>query len=186
MNLSEFANDALIQVLVLEHIQKSIPINESFLRIDSISYPLVVSKMRELYESGEYSPITVNEQYLFEKLVTGDKGIWLDAAKRRREVKLDLPEPNPDRTEDGKRFIVYIATDDVDDNSGVPIAKKLKFSSWADGLDINNDDEDASASFWARQQCDKKKDKTTAGFWACYTPELFGDMLKLRGGKNRW
>jgi hypothetical protein len=66
------------------------------------------------------------------------------------------------------------------DDDGNIIANEI---TWGDtsGLSIKNDDPKASASFWARQQCDlkKKMDPNTAGFWACYAPSLFGKQLGL-------
>lgn len=181
--LKKYAHQKVIHEHLIEH---GISITKSPLRVDSDSYLELVECARELYENGLWTPDTSTDQLILEKLDTGKMGILISDSKRRTKVKLDLPIENTNRSKDHKRFVVYRATDKKDEETGLPIVKKIKFSSWDSKLDINNDDEGAVKSFWARQQCDKKTNPDTAGWWACYTPELFGDKLKLRGGKSRW
>lgn len=185
-SLSKYITEKLqFPKIVMHHLQEGISFKDSFLRVDSESYAETLRTARQLYEDGKWEPTTNEDRMIVEKLNSGDKAIF-KSNDRRKEVKVDIPMPNPDRTIDKKRFIVYRKTDKKDEESGLPIAKKIKFGSWHGNLDINNDDEGAVKSFWARQQCSKKSDPDTAGFWACYAPELFGDVLKLRGGKSRW
>lgn len=185
-SLSSILENKKYKALIKQHIfEHGINIIDSPLRIDSESFSELVNTARELFENGLYQPSTENEMFILEKLDTGKEGIYIDDGKRK-QVKLDLPQENPNRTKDKKRFVVYRAGEKTDDESGLPIARKILFSSWDKGLDINNDDEGSVNSFWARQQCDKKKDPNAAGWWACYAPEMFGDKLKLRGGKSRW
>lgn len=188
-HISEFIFEQLqFPEVVKDHFDNNISLSESYLRLDSDSYAELLQTARKLYENGEFKPTSIGEQLIVEKLNSGDKAIFKGDGKNR-QVKLDIPAPNPSRTEDGKRFIVFRKTDKVDEESGLPFARAIKFGSW-DGaggnLDINNDDPKAVKSFWARQNCDSKKDPESAGFWACYSPEMFGDVLKLRGGKERW
>lgn len=176
--------NASIEAILNNHIQENTPINESYLRIDSEEYGNLVESVRMLAEANKYKPNNA-EIVILEKLESGKKAIF-KGDDRNKEVKLHIPMPNPSRNEDGKRFLVYIKSDKIDEETGLPIAKALKFASWSKDLDINNDDEGAVNSFWARHQCSTKKDVNTAGYWACYAPELFGKMLKLRGGNERW
>lgn len=121
----------------------------------------MICEKRRLYINEQYTSIDESEKYILENLSSGDKAIYDKG--RRQEVKVDIPMNNPDRTTDKKRFIVYRKTDKKDEESGLPIAKKIKFGSWAGNLDIRNDNEGAVNSFWARQQCDKKTDQDTPG-----------------------
>lgn len=165
--------------------ESKISLQNSPLRIDSDSYIETINAARQLFEAGEWEPQNDVDRFIVEKLDTGKKAILVTDGKRK-EVVLDLPKNNPDRAKDKKRFIVYRAGEKEDEETGLPIARTIKFSSWDKGLDINNDDEGAVKSFWARQKCDTKKNPDTPGYWACYAPELFGDKLGLRGGKSRW
>ena len=49
------------------------------------------------------------------------------------------------------------------------------------GLTAKINDKGAAKSFAARHQCDLKKDKTKAGYWACRLP-YYAKQLGLKGG----
>jgi hypothetical protein len=187
-SLSNHITESLAHYSVIEHhLHNNISIRESYLRIDSESYAELLRESRRLYDEGNLEVDSEESKFILEKLKSGEKAIYMNKKSgRRQEVILHTPKPNPDRAEDYKRFIVFIESGKTDEETGLPIAKAIKFASWGQGLDINNDDKKAVNSFWARHQCDTKTNVNTAGFWACRTPELFGDMLKLRGGKSRW
>jgi hypothetical protein len=105
-------------------------------------------------------------------LEVGTDAVYRDRdAGRDMKVELDTPKRGGD-----KKFYVYHNSGKKKD--GEIVAMKIE---WGDttGLSIKNDDPEAAASFWARQQCDTKKDPKTAGFWACYGPSLFGKSLGL-------
>jgi hypothetical protein len=98
-------------------------------------------------------------------LENGDK-IWLDApievpqnlmeAKHRgKNVKLNSPFRTPGGP---KKFAVYVKT------PGGNI-KKVTFGD--PNLRIKNASKARAKSFRARHNCDKKTDRTTAGYWSC-------------------
>lgn len=186
-SLSNYVSESLQYPEQVQSAIESGTLDKSYLRIDSDSHAETLRVARRLFESNEYLATNESERMILEELRSGEKAISISRKTgRRKEVNLHIPQPNPTRADDSKRFIVWTDSGKTDDETGLPIAKAIRFASWGQGLDINNDDKAASDSFWARHQCDKKSDVNTAGFWACRTPELFGDMLKLRGGKSRW
>jgi hypothetical protein len=119
--------------------------------------------------------------FMAKNLEVGTKAIYKDRKSgRTKKVKLDSPERGGN-----KKFIVYRNSGRTDKETGSIVAKKIE---WGDpGLSVKNDDPKASASFWARHQCDQKKkmDPNKAGFWACYGPSLFGKQLGLKS-TNPW
>lgn len=163
--------------IIIHHIDHNIPINESVMRLGSESFTEYVCFVRELYEDGFYEPINEHERFLMERLSTGSKGVY-----DGKEVVLDTPFR---LRGDKKEFGVYrpSKTGKKDDKG----RRKAVLVKWGDpNLPVRNDDKDASKSFWARHKCDTKTDQYTAGWWACYAPQKFGDVLKLKGGKSRW
>jgi len=150
-------------------------ITESVFRIGSEAYKKLFEETKQYWDEGN--------------IILSDKAAWMaknlevgiDAVnKDGRKVELDSPKRGGD-----KKFVVYHNSGKKDDDGNI-IANEI---TWGDtsGLSIKNDDPEAAASFWARQQCDlkKKMDPNTAGFWACYAPSLFGKQLGL-SSTNPW
>ena len=66
---------------------------------------------------------------------------------------------DPFRTPEGpKKFSVYVKNDK---------GKVVKVNFGDPNMDIKRDDPARLKNFRARHQCDKKKDKTKAGYWSC-------------------
>lgn len=160
---------------LLYHESTKLPLTDSFLSKTSPEWSQLVNRYRE--EETYYSE---KDKLLLTELHTGKEG-YLIKGNVKLKVKLDLPKIEIYK---GKKFVVYRPTDKLED--GLPIVKVLRFGSSDSNLVIKNDDPNRSKNFWARHKCDLKKDKNTPGWWACYAPELFGDILKLNGGKERW
>ena len=89
------------------------------------------------------------------------------------DVVLDTPQRGG-----SKKYEVYRNSGKKDDDGNI-LARKLEFGN--PGMQIQNDNPSAAASFWARQQCDMKKkmDPDTLGFWSCYASSLFTKQLGL-------
>jgi len=151
------------------HMENGLDITESVFRIGSDAY-------RELFEETK-------KYWDEDNIILSDKAAWMsknlevgkDAVDSDgKKVKLDEPKRGGD-----KKFYVYHNSGKKDDDGNI-IAKRIE---WGDtsGLSIKNDDPDAAASFWARQQCDLKKsmDPLTSKFWACYASTLFNKQLGL-------
>ena len=147
-------------------------------RVGSEAYYEFFQEKRKLYESGELNPVGFDKE-----LLEGDIGKY--AVYEGENVPLDCPmmeaeyqgkevELNKPKVGGSKKYYVYVKDGD-----------KVKKVSWGDttGLKIKLDDEGARKSFAARHDCENKKDKTTAGYWACNIPR-YAKQLGLSGGGN--
>ena len=158
------------------HNENKIGISNSSMRFDSDSFKLLTVTIRNLFENSLNTPLNEEAKFLLEKLYTGKKGIY-----KGKEIVLDLPFILKN---DKKEFGVYRPSKTKAKENGLPKAVIVKFGDPT--LRVRNEDEGASKSFFNRHKCSLKKDKYVAGWWSCYAPELFGDVLKLKGGNNRW
>jgi hypothetical protein len=153
------------------HMENGLDITNSVYRIGSEAYKQLFEETKKYWDEGN---IILNDKaaWMSKNLEVGKKAVYRDRdAGRDMKVELDTPKRGGD-----KKFYVYHNSGKKKD--GEIVAMKIE---WGDttGLSIKNDDPAAAASFWARQQCDTKKDPKTAGFWACYAPSLFGKQLGL-------
>ena len=95
----------------------------------------------------------------------------IEAEYHGKEVELNKPKRGG-----SKKYYVYVK----DPKTGN--VKKVEFGDTT-GLTAKISDPEARKNFVARHQCDKKKDKTTAGYWSCNLPR-YADSLNLSGGGN--
>ena len=154
------------------HIDNGLSLTNNIFRVYSEGYFNLVNEVRDLWKNGQ---IELNEEDtlmvesdLGEKVKYNDELIYLDApyivgeeemvseAKHRgKNVKLNRPF----RTSGGnKKFAVYVKSK----SGGI---KKVSFGD--PNLRVRNRNKGAAKSFRARHKCDQKKDRTTAGYWAC-------------------
>lgn len=94
-----------------------------------------------------------------------------EAIHRGKKVKLNSPFRTPGGP---KKFAVYVKTP-----KGT--IKKVTFGD--PNLRVKNADKKRAKSFRARHKCDQKKDRTTAGYWACNTGR-FAKKLGLKSSSN--
>ena len=147
-------------------------------RVGSENYYEFFNEKRRLYESGELKPNAFDKE-----LLEGDIGKY--AMYEGEHVPLDCPmmeseyqgkdvELNKPKVGGSKKYYVYVKDGD-----------KVKKVSWGDttGLKVKLDDKEARKSFAARHDCANKKDKTTAGYWACNLPR-YAKQLGLSGVGN--
>lgn len=160
------------------HIQENLSLTENVFRVYSKKYFELVNEVRELYNDGK---IQLNEEDveivstdLGEKVVLEDGSeVYLDAPfieevvteedverltealHRGKQVKLNKPFRTPGGP---KKFAVYVKSPGGN-------VKKVTFG--YPGLRVRNANKKAAKSFRARHKCDQKKDRTTAGYWAC-------------------
>lgn len=78
-----------------------------------------------------------------------------EAEYRGRKVKLNKPFR---QSSGGKKFAVYVKTPKGN-------VKKVRFG--ASGYRVRNKNKKRAKNFQKRHNCDKKKDKTKAGYWSC-------------------
>ena len=151
------------------HMENGLDITETVFRIGSDAYRKLFEETKKYWDEGNII-LSDKAAWMAKNLEVGKDAVDGDG----RKVNLDEPKRGGD-----KKFYVYHNSGKKDDDGNI-IAVKIQ---WGDGsgLSIKNDDPKASASFWARQQCDMKKkmDPTTKGFWACYAPSLFNKQLGL-------
>lgn len=94
-----------------------------------------------------------------------------EAIHRGKKVKLNSPFRTPGGP---KKFSVYVKT---------PKGTIKKVSFGDPNLRVKNSNKKAAKSFRARHKCDQKKDRTTAGYWACNVGR-FAKKLGLKSSSN--
>ena len=157
------------------HIDNNLTLSENVFRTNSDKYFNLINEVRHLYNQGL---IELNEDdrwmigtNLGEKVrLSNGQEVWLDApmtedeefiteAKHKgKNVQLNHPVRN---SGGGKKYSVYVK------NPSTGNIKKISFGDVHGGLTAKVSNAKARKSFAARHQCDKKTDKTKAGYWAC-------------------
>lgn len=98
----------------------------------------------------------------------------LEAKKKKKKEKKDPPLNKPERG-GSKAYYVYVRD---------PKTKKIKKVSFGSGgLRAKIKNKEARNAFAARHNCDKKKDRTKAGYWSCNLPR-YADQLGLGSKMN--
>jgi hypothetical protein len=88
------------------------------------------------------------------------------------------PELNSPKRSDGpSKYVVYVK------NPKTGNIMKINFGDAKGGLTSKINDREAARNFASRHNCDMKKDKTKAGYWACRLPQ-YAKELGLKGGGN--
>lgn len=173
--LRKFNNfDKKISENLRYHIDNKLSILENIFRPGSNAYFEVLKETRELYENN-FIELTDLDKELFE---TTDIGMF--AEFNNKLVALDLPFEeevinekegkgpklnHPTRSSGPKKYQVYVK------NPKTGNIKKINFGDVKGGLTTKINDPAARKSFVARHKCSTKKDKMTAGYWACRIPK---------------
>ena len=154
------------------HSKNNVPLSESIYRWSSKEHINLMSEARILWEEGFISLNPV-DAWLFENTDIGSWGLYegsivpldcpmnegLDESEYRgKKVSLNKPFRN---SGGGKKYSVYVK------NPSTGNIKKISFGDVHGGLTAKVSNAKARKSFAARHQCDKKTDKTKAGYWAC-------------------
>ena len=168
------------------HIDNKITLTDNVFRVYSESYFDLVNEVRELYNEGQ---MELSEEEI--ELVESDLGKKI-TLKNGKEVYLDIPlaeefineaEYNGKKVEigkprrntgGGKKYVVYVK------NPSTGRVKKISFGDVKGGLTAKVSNPKARKAFASRHQCAKKKDRMTAGYWACRL-NRFGHLW---GGKT--
>jgi len=171
----------IITEAIQYHKENNIPYSEPIFRYGSVNFFKYINELRKLNESKQ---VKLDSDALF--FVNSDLGkIGIYEGK---EVLLDFPmietineadykgksvDLNSPKRGGSKKFYVYVRSDAGN-------VKKISFGDTT-GLTSKIKDPEARKAFSARHQCDKKKDKTKAGYWACNLPRYWD---KLGGGSK--
>ena len=168
------------------HLNNNIPITENVYRPHSKEFFNLINEVRELYYTGELSlneeEVELIETNIGEKVtLSNGQKVYLDiplseefineAEYNGKKVEIGKPRRN---SGGGKKYVVYVK------NPSTGRVKKISFGDVHGGLTAKVSNPKARKSFAARHQCDKKKDRMKAGYWACRL-NRFGHLW---GGKT--
>ena len=154
------------------HLVNSMPITENVFRPGSKQFFSILEEARNLFDEGSLVLEGIDKE-LYETTEIGNFGTFngqrvaLDipmeveeelneAEYHGKEVKLNYPMRGGT-----KKYQVYVK------NPKTGKVKKISFGDVHGGLTAKVSNPKARKSFAARHNCDMKKDKTTAGYWAC-------------------
>jgi hypothetical protein len=167
-------------------LENGINLTENVFRPYSPKFFDLINEVRSLYENKKVT-VPLKDLWLIEsdfgkeiKLKNGET-VKLEvpylledlneAEYKGRKVELGKPMRN---SGGGKKYVVYVK------NPSTGNIKKISFGDVHGGLTAKVSNPKARKSFAARHQCDKKKDRTKAGYWACRI-NRFGHLW---GGKT--
>ena len=154
------------------HLVNSMPITENVFRPGSKQFFSILEEARNLFDEGILELKGIDKE-LYETTEIGNFGTFngvrvpLDipmeieeelneAEYYGKEVKLNYPMRGGT-----KKYQVYVK------NPKTGKVKKIAFGDVHGGLTAKVSNPKARKSFAARHNCDMKKDKTKAGYWAC-------------------
>jgi len=180
------SNELLVSEGLNYHLKNNIPLTENIYRPHSDSFFSLINEVRDLYENGNIE-LSDEEVELIEtdlgtkvKLSSG-KEVYLDiplseefineAEYNGKKVELGKPRRN---TGGGKKYVVYVK------NPSTGRVKKISFGDVKGGLTAKVSNPKARKAFASRHNCKDKKDRMTAGYWACRL-NRFGHLW---GGKT--
>ena len=186
-NLLERTNPEIVISESLKfHLDNELTLMENIYRPHSKRFFDLINEVRELYNEGQ---MELSEEEI--ELVESDLGKKI-TLKNGKEVYLDIPlaeefineaEYNGKKVEigkprrntgGGKKYVVYVK------NPSTGRVKKISFGDVKGGLTAKVSNPKARKAFASRHQCAKKKDRMTAGYWACRL-NRFGHLW---GGKT--
>lgn len=166
------------------HLLHKRTLSENVYRYSSDSFIQLFAEARQAWRDGK---IQLNEEdlKLLESTDIGEYDLYegekvpldlpmVDEAEYRgRDVKLNKPERGG-----SKKFVVYTKNDKGN-------VVKVNFGGTT-GLNVKIDEPGARASFAARHQCDKKKDKTKPGYWSCNIGRYWKSLGGSRNFSGYW
>ena len=173
-SFKEYVKNSTIPKALQYHIENDIPLAQNVFRPHSKNYYGLFVYARENINSIE--TLSEFDRMLIESDI-GEFGVY-----EGQEVPLDHPlieedekdvELNSPKRGGSKKYYVYVRNE-----KGNII--KVEFGDTT-GLSAKINDPAARKSFAARHNCDQKKDKTKAGYWACRLP-YYAKELGLKGG----
>lgn len=156
------------------HLNKNLPLHENVFRYGSDAQLQLFKEARDLYNKGLLY-LNSHDRWLVENTNIGEYGEY-----KGKLVALDVPmieeelneaeyhgkkvQLNKPKRGGSKKFYVYVKDGDK--------VKKISFGAAGGGqnLAVKIRDPKARKAFAARQNCARKKDRTTPGYWACNLP----------------
>jgi len=168
---SQFVSNVVSESLKY-HLQNNKPITENIYRPGSEAFFEVIKEARQMFDLGKIQLCDIDKD-IFESTEIGKFGMFKgqlvpldlpmesvidinEAEYKGKEVKLNYPMRGG-----SKKYYVYVK------NPKTGKVKKISFGDVHGGLTAKVSDPKARKAFAARHNCDMKKDKTKAGYWAC-------------------
>lgn len=170
------------------HLNKNVPLHENIFRYGSDAQLQLFKEARDLYNKGLLY-LNPHDRWLVENTSIGEYGefegklvsldvpfveeeILNEAEYQGKDVQLNKPKRGG-----SKKFYVYVK------NPKTGKVKKVSFGAAGGGqnLAVKIKDPKARRAFAARQNCARKKDRTTPGYWACNIGRYW---KSLGGGSN--
>ena len=184
--LTEGKVKSLLSENLQYHIDKQIPLFESDFRIGSNAHLRLIKEARKMY-SRNVIDLCEEDEHLI-KTHLGEFALY-----ENESVPLDLPMLNEEDIDEAefkgkdvplgkpkrggsKKYYVYVKDGDK--------VKKISFGDTT-GLSAKIRNKKARNAFAARQNCKDKKDRTTAGYWACNLPR-YAQALGLGANMNTY
>ncbi|NBO23552.1 hypothetical protein EBU94_09490 [bacterium] len=155
------------------HLDNQIPLFENVFRSHSDAFFDLINEVRYLYENGmielsEKDTEIVKSDLGKRAMLSNGQEVYLDipvieedlneAEYKGRKVQVGRPMRN---SGGGKKYVVYVK------NPSTGKIKKISFGDAHGGLTAKVSNPKARKAFASRHQCAKKKDRMTAGYWAC-------------------
>lgn len=178
------------------HLTNNIPLHESIFRMGSDEYFKMYRESRKLYNEGKLKNLHWFDEEILRDTLLGEweQTRWGDvpldmiideenhqkhlgeAEYRGKDVDLNKPKRGG-----SKKFYVYTK------NPKTGNVVRVEFGAEGGGgkLSVKLKDPKARKSFASRHDCENKKDKTKAGYWACRLPR-YAKSLGLSGGGTWW
>jgi hypothetical protein len=170
---SDFVN-VLFSESLKYHLENNKPITENIFRPGSEAFYQVIKEARQLFDEGKVELCEIDKE-IYESTEIGKFGYFngelvpldlpmeniefvSEAEYKGKEVKLNHPMRN---SGGGKKYYVYVK------NPKTGNVKKISFGDVHGGLTAKVSNPKARKAFASRHNCDMKKDKTKAGYWAC-------------------
>jgi hypothetical protein len=187
MKIIKFTESINVSESLKYHLDNNKPVTENIFRPGSEAFFNVIKEARELFDLGRIDLCDIDKE-LYESTDIGKFGIFngelvpLDlpmenieelneeAEYKGKEVKLN----HPMRSSGPKKYKVYVK------NPKTGRVKVVNFGDVKGGLTAKLSDPKARKAFAARHNCDMKKDKTKAGYFACRLTK-YGHLF---GGKT--
>ena len=164
------------------HLDNNISITDNIFRHGSEKYFDIINEARELHKKGFKfddfdTEILESDAGEFVKLKSGkvvalDFPFEYDNVLSEAEYQGKKVELNKPKSGGSKKWYVYVKNPKTGKVKKVSYGSPVMTAKWNDSK--------ARASFAARHQCEKKKDKTKAGYWACRAHKDFGKNVSGR------
>ena len=168
------------------HLDEGLSLTENVFRPYSDNFFTLINEVRDLYHKNKIQ-IGLEDKWLVEsdfgKKIRLSNGEVVrlevpyivetinEAEYKGRKVELGKPMRN---TGGGKKYVVYVK------NPSTGKVKKISFGDVKGGLTAKVSNPEARRKFASRHNCKAKKDRMTAGYWAC----RINRYAHLWGGKT--